>query len=76
MDIIETKISLHDVLGVINELKPTLDKQNRHVLLMTGLMIASLAMKPSIEADEARGAIRGMSEWLSLYLAETSATKQ
>lgn len=73
-DIVDVKVDIREVMKVIDQIKPTLEKLDRQMLLMVGLMIASSSMKPTMELDEVKGIVRGMSEWLSLYFSETSGS--
>lgn len=72
--IVDVKVDIREVMAVIDQIRPVIEKLDRQMLLMVGLMIASSSMKPTMELDEVKGIVRGMSEWLSLYFSETTGS--
>lgn len=74
-EITTTKIDLKAVIDTVEQCKPVLEELERPTMMMTGLFIAAMAVKPELSLEEAKGVMRGMSEWISLYFAATSSTK-
>lgn len=73
-DVIDVKVDIREVMTIIDQIRPVISKLDRQTLLMVGLMIASSSMKPSMEMEEVKGIVKGMSEWLALYFSETTGT--
>lgn len=57
-----------EIFDVVAKIDPTIKNEDPHLVMMACLCITVILMKPDIEPDNLSAAVKGMSEWASLYL--------
>lgn len=67
-----TKVSGVDVERIISKIEPHIEGEQRSHIMMACLIVAIGMLKPDITLDKLVEGVKGASEWISLFVADTS----
>ena len=68
--IIETQATGPEVERLADKIIPILEGEERSLAVITMLTLVLSIVKPEITSDEVFGGVKGISEWMCMYLAD------
>ncbi len=73
--IVETQASNTEVERLADKLIPVLEGEERSLAVITLLTLTLSIVQPDITADQVFAGVKGMSEWICMFLAEPNEAK-
>lgn len=69
-----TRTSGKDIAELVDNIEKVVDGHPSAHVSVSCMIVAILAQKPTVTKEVLQEAVKGVSDWLSMYLTETSPT--